>query len=155
MLLTIIIRFWRTTLLVIALFSAPLVFELLVKPRHALLQDHWWLDLCVYGLPWTVPLVVLHAFGSAARRARLTEEDLRRNGTPALATVLDVRDRWRLNEEPILELTLRVTPPGCAPFDVKLRRITSLPDLPSFQRGSTVHVHYDPKRRDRIAIDEP
>ena len=97
-------------------------------------------------------------FGKLSRRSR---KRLEKKGRTAPATVLDIAG-WgptithgegpSTERELALKATLRVEPPGEAPFEVtrKLR----FPKQAVPEKGGTVNVIYDPDNHDEVMLEE-
>jgi hypothetical protein len=75
-------------------------------------------------------------------------------GTPANGTIVRLVDTGRtINDDPVVEFVVRVAPAEGAPFEARARGLISRLDVPQFQPGRGVPVRYDPKDRNRIALD--
>lgn len=87
---------------------------------------------------------------------------LLRTGVAAPAQIIDVADTsWTVNDDPRVELTVRVSPPdGSAPFELKRKLLVSRVKIP--RAGERLTVYYDPDdpskftfRNADVADDEP
>jgi hypothetical protein len=91
---------------------------------------------------------------------KLLEERLRRRGTAALATVVEVISRHRQHQSPtvgqgydssLVKVRLQVEPEGEAPFEVTTD--AWLPGTEGTSEGMMVPVLYDPDDYDKLIID--
>ena len=91
-------------------------------------------------------------FSLRALRGRRDEERIRREGTPATATLLEAKTTgWTINGVPQWVLRLRIEGAG-ATYEAKLKLLTYSPP-PS---GSVFTVRIDPLRRDHVVLaDDP
>lgn len=75
-------------------------------------------------------------------------------GTSASANVVEVIDtRRRHNDDPVLRIHLLVSGPAQETFAAEVSTAVSVVLLHRFTPGSTVPVKFDPKDRQRVAID--
>lgn len=79
---------------------------------------------------------------------------LMQHGVPGTATVVRLEEtRSRINEDPVVKLTLDVVPDGLAPFEATLRAGISPLRLPYVTPGSDIAVKVDSARPGRFLID--
>ena len=58
-----------------------------------------------------------------------------------------------INDDPVVEFILEVTPDGAPAFDASTRGLVSRLDIPAIQPGTIVRVKYDPDQPSRVALD--
>lgn len=108
---------------------------------------------------WKLSLVALVLFlcGCFAinRMSGIPEtKELQRNGEPAEATILQIRDTgMTLNNDPVVEFLVEVHPADREMYQAKTKCPISRIDVPQFQPGKVVPVRVDPQHPDRVAID--
>lgn len=94
-------------------------------------------------------LVVLSGVLGAA-----TNKRLRTHGVEAPATLLTCSDTGeRINESPMVAFSLRVHPPGDAPFEAYAEQVVSPLHLHRLDPGQTLRVKYDPGTREVAILD--
>lgn len=85
------------------------------------------------------------------RRGQMKE--LTVHGELAPAKVLSVGETGRrYASNPIVRFQLEVQPQGGAPFVASVEQAIPMIALPQVQPGATVHVRFDPQRRERVAL---
>ena len=76
-------------------------------------------------------------------------------GQDAEAQILAINDTGtRINDNPVVEISLRVRPANFPEFVANARQTVSIVHLPSYQPGKIVHVKFVPGT-DRVAIVGP
>lgn len=81
----------------------------------------------------------------------LRASELWETGVRAPATIADIRDTGTtINNDPLAEIVLRVTPEGEEPFEVRRKVLVSRLELPRV--GEPVEVAYDPADRSEVAF---
>lgn len=77
-----------------------------------------------------------------------------RIGTPATAEIVRLVDTGTtINDDPVVEFVLRVTPSEGEPWEARSKALVSRLDVPAVQPGRVVPVKYDPANRQRVALD--
>jgi hypothetical protein len=90
--------------------------------------------------------------GPLAWRAWQTRQILA-HGVTARATVMSVqRTDTMINYQPVVKLTLQVTPESGAPFTATLREVMSVLNVNAFQPGHVLIVKYNPQKPGAVAI---
>ena len=85
---------------------------------------------------------------ASARKARLQQ-----TGTHGAARLMVVRQTGtRVNDQPLLELTMNVSLPGMEPYTAIHREVVPEIRLVQMQPGATLHVAVDPRDRRYMAI---
>lgn len=75
-------------------------------------------------------------------------------GKPAIGTIVRLVDTGRtINDDPVVEFVVRVTPIEGEAYEARTRALVSRLDVPAVQPGRVVPVKYDPHDRTRIALD--
>lgn len=75
-------------------------------------------------------------------------------GVPAPARIVRLVDTGTsINDDPVVEFILEVSPDDAAPFPASTRALISRLDVPSIQPGTVVRVKYDPAEPSRVALD--
>ncbi len=84
------------------------------------------------------------------------QRKLQRDGLPAEATILEVRETgWTVNGiYPMIKLKLEVRPPGKPPYPAEIQTLIGRLDIPQFQPGIVVPVKYDPRHPSNVALAE-
>lgn len=78
---------------------------------------------------------------------------LLQTGVPAPATILQIWDTGvTINDNPQVGFLLQVQPPQEAPFQAEARFTVSRLQIPMFQPGAMVQVHYDPADRRKVMV---
>lgn len=76
------------------------------------------------------------------------------SGVPAPARIVRLVDTGTsINDDPVVEFILEVTPNGAPAFDASTRGLVSRLDIPAIQPGTIVRVKYDPDQPSRVALD--
>lgn len=84
------------------------------------------------------------------------EQAILKNGTDATATIIALRDtRDRVNENPVVELTVEVEAEGLKPYRAQIVTPLSAVDLQSYPVGARVRVRYDPEDPSKVALVGP
>ncbi len=80
--------------------------------------------------------------------------DILRIGKPATAVIVRLIDTGTtINNDPVVEFVLSVTPPDGNPYEAHTKALVSRLDIPAFQPGRVVPVKYDPQMPTRVALD--
>jgi hypothetical protein len=75
------------------------------------------------------------------------------SGAPATAMILRLDDTGsRINFNPVVNITMRVTPPEGEAFDAVVQQALSKLNTYTFQPGHLLNVKFDPKDRSKVAI---
>ena len=102
----------------------------------------------IVGGIWLLMGTAMEFFSLRALRGRRGEERIRREGTPATATLLDAKTTgWTINGVPQWALRLRIDGAG-ATYETRLKLLTYSPP-PS---GTVFSVRIDPLRRDHVVL---
>ena len=131
-----------------------------------------WVDGFIPGLfdpqPWgagwltTVSLVLTFALMFAAMAflfgtpllAGIRNRRVLRTGRSGEGRIVSVAQAGTyVNNNPVLRITLEVTPSDGRPFEAETEKLISLTQLPQFQPGAVVPVRYDPDTQE-VAIGE-
>jgi hypothetical protein len=106
----------------------------------------------IVGGIWLLMGTAMEFFSVRALRARRSEERIRREGTPATATLLEAKTTgWTINGVPQWALRLRIEGAG-ATYEAKLKLLTYTPP----PNGAVFSVRIDPLRRDHVVLaDDP
>ena len=84
------------------------------------------------------------------------ERAILKNGTDATATIIALRDtRDRVNENPVVELTVEVEAEGLKPYRAQIVTPLSAVELQSYPVGARVRVRYDPEDPSKVALVGP
>jgi len=88
----------------------------------------------------------------------MTGEDqadlIRKNGLPATARVLELRDTgMTLNENPVVSMRVEVQADGIEPFEATMKALVGRLDVPRVQPGAMLAVKYDPADHSRVALN--
>lgn len=82
------------------------------------------------------------------------DKDTLASGTPGQATILKV---WQtgamVNYNPQLGLLLEVRPPTGEPYQVEVKMVVPMVNIPQFQPGAVVPVKINPKDRQKVVLD--
>lgn len=80
--------------------------------------------------------------------------DIRANGVPATATVLEIWETGvRVNYNPVVGFLLEVHAEGMEPYQAEAKALISILDIPQIQPGAVLKVKYDPVDPKRVALD--
>lgn len=75
-------------------------------------------------------------------------------GVPAPARIVRLVDTGTsINDDPVVEFILEVSPDDAPPFEASTRGLVSRLDIPAIQPGTIVRVKYDPDDPSRVALD--
>lgn len=75
-------------------------------------------------------------------------------GKPASGRVVRLIDTGAsINDDPVVEFVLEVTPPDGSPYEAHTKALISRLDIPAIQPGRVFPVKYDPQLPTRVAID--
>ena len=75
-------------------------------------------------------------------------------GTPASAVITRLVDTGAsINDNPVVEFVLRVTPPGGEPYEARTKSMIGRLDVGAFPPGRVLPVKFDPANPARVAID--
>jgi hypothetical protein len=77
---------------------------------------------------------------------------LRKHGTPGVATILSVKQAGSSDDGPYLEFRAKVAPVGGVAFDARFKGAVELLDVHRMQRGQKLYVFFDPKDRKRVTL---
>lgn len=115
-----------------------------------------------FSAAWLVAITVVLVFGLAAifvgpillRRAQTRA--VLAHGVPAKARVLNLKDTGtRINSQPLIAITLEVMPANKPPYKAVVKKVLTMADGGEFQRGTIIHVKYDPAHPERVAVVMP
>ena len=109
-----------------------------------------WLQLLLLiSLSVGVPALI---FGRTLAGA-LSNRRLRRHGTAAKATIVEVRGtNTKINNEPVCDIVLEVEPDSEPPFQATARQLVSSMSLVELKRGKLVTVRFDPRDRTKVVL---
>ncbi len=89
----------------------------------------------------------------AVRKMLGTDSKLVQTGEPALATILKIWDTgMKINENPRIGMLLEVRPANRAPYQVEIKKVVSIIQIPQFQPGATLEVRFDPTNPQKVAV---
>lgn len=75
-------------------------------------------------------------------------------GVPAPARIVRLVDTGTsINDDPVVEFILEVSPDDAAPYQASTRGLVSRLDVAAIQPGTIVRVKYDPDAPSRVALD--
>jgi hypothetical protein len=75
-------------------------------------------------------------------------------GTPASAVITRLVDTGAsINDNPVVEFVLRVSPPGGEPYEARTKGLVGRLDVAAFPPGRVLPVKFDPANPSRVAID--
>ncbi|HQT63800.1 MAG: hypothetical protein B7Z75_02125 [Acidocella sp. 20-57-95] len=75
------------------------------------------------------------------------------DGLPATATVVSLDDTGnRINDQPVIKITLHVMPPNGTAFDATVQRIITVASYAGLAPGSVLNVKYNPNDHRQVAI---
>ena len=112
-----------------------------------------WFLFLVVGFSITVTLIVIVLVAGVFRERGRTKK-LLATGTPAEATVLEVRPTGvQVNNEFGVQLALEVSPPSGSPYKVQLKAYVSPVHMPRVQPNQKVPVKIDPEDPEHVALD--
>jgi hypothetical protein len=117
-------------------------------PRGGILANiGLWIGMTTFlGIMSAVFFVLSLVLGGLANRMVI------RNGVGADARILAIRDSGtRINDNPVIDFTLEVTPLGFPAFQAQASQTVSAIHLPAFQPGKQVIVKFVPETR-QVAI---
>jgi len=102
-------------------------------------------------IPFIKPMLSFFGGGPTARR-------IRKHGRPARATVLAIGENSgggvvTVNDQPYLNLQVRVEDGYQAPYDVSFDTIIPRSLVPQFQPGAVIPVKVDPEDPQKVVID--
>lgn len=81
---------------------------------------------------------------------------IKENGTDATAVLVRIKDTGdRHNEDPIVQLTVDVTPESGEPWRAAIVTALSAVELPKYKEGDTVRVRYDPEKPEHVVLIGP
>lgn len=115
------------------------------------------------GLKWIAILLVLAVvvgivaltFGPTMLRD-WRELQLKDHGTDATAMLLSIKDTGdRLNEDPVVQLTVEITPQDGKVWRAQIETAMSAVELPKYKVGDQVWVRYDPEKPQHVALIGP
>ena len=103
-----------------------------------------------------VVIVIVLPFLFMAWWALSPTEQARREGAAATARVLRVKDTGnRFNDNPQVSLLLEVQPEQGEPWNVQVREVISVVELPRYQEGAVLDVRVHPDDRSIVVILGP
>jgi hypothetical protein len=80
--------------------------------------------------------------------------DVRANGLPATATVLQIWETGaRVNHNPVVGFLLEVHAEGLESYRAETKALISILLIPQIQPGAVLDVMYDPRNPQRVALD--
>jgi hypothetical protein len=80
--------------------------------------------------------------------------EILRIGKPAQGRIVRLIDTGTtINNDPVVEFVLEVTPPGYPSYEAHTKALISRLDIPSIQPGRVVPVKFDPQSPKRVALD--
>ncbi len=80
--------------------------------------------------------------------------EILRIGKPASGRVVRLIDTGTtINDDPVVEFVLEVTPPDGQPYEAHTKGLVSRLDIPAIQPGRVFPVKYDPQVPTRVALD--
>ena len=109
-----------------------------------------------------LPLFLLTSFSLFGCVSAITDpftgenvaRDIRANGLPATATVLQIWETGtRVNHNPVVGFLLEVHAEGLEPYRAETKALISILLIPQIQPGAVLKVKYDPKNPQRVALD--
>lgn len=113
------------------------------------------LQVCMLLVVPGYPVLCWALFTWAGHHDHQIEERLRASGAVASATVMAVQDLGiDLNQNPRLELRLRVAPADAEPFDAEVFTSASRLSMGNYAQAASVRVRYDPRQRSHLMLDE-
>jgi len=75
-------------------------------------------------------------------------------GAPASARIVRLIDTGtRINDDPVVEFILEISPQDAAPYQASTRGLVSRLDIPAIQPGTVLPVKYDRNDPSRVALD--
>lgn len=75
-------------------------------------------------------------------------------GKPATGRVVRLIDTGTtINNDPVVEFVLEVTPPDGKPYEARTKGLVSRLDIPAVQPGRVFPVKYDPSDPTRVVLD--
>jgi len=84
------------------------------------------------------------------------ERQLLETGTDATAEILSLKDTGdRINENPVVEIAVKVQPEGGEPYSATISTALSVVDLQNYRAGVKVRVRYDPSDPSKVALVGP
>ena len=84
------------------------------------------------------------------------EQQVLKHGADATATILQLEDtKDRANENPIVRLTVEVTPAAGEPYRASIVTPISVVDLKNYDVGGAIRVRYDPEDPSKVALVGP
>ena len=101
-----------------------------------------------------VPLVFVARFMSKLFKGNAMKQQLLQTGIPAQATITAMQDTGtRINDNPMIALTLNVEVPGRPVYQVVVQEIVPLVGLGMIQPGRAFAARVDPSNPNNVAID--
>jgi hypothetical protein len=109
-----------------------------------------------------LPLFLLTSFSLLGCVSAITDpftgenvaRDIRANGLPATATVLQIWETGtRINDNPVVGFLLEVDADGMEPYQAETKALISILLIPQIQPGAVLNVMYDPRNPQRVALD--
>ena len=106
------------------------------------------------GQIWiAVSLLVGAIFFFIGQRAKRAQE-IRETGIPGTGTILEMTQTgMQVNDQPVVELKLRVEAQGMAPFELDKRAVVPLIALGRLSSGQPLSVYVDREDSSRVEID--
>lgn len=81
-------------------------------------------------------------------------DKIRATGVAAQAQILALADTgMKINDNPRVQLTLMVHPPGGTPYQAVTTLTISMLAIPRFQPGAWIPVKYDPANPTNVAVE--
>ena len=121
-------------------------------PDHASSKNAFW-----SMTPWVVLTTVLGVAAAffliaSSIASGMSNILIEAKGADAEAEILTIKDTGtRINDDPVVQFSLRVRPTMHPPFVGQARRMISIVELPQYQPGKVVKVKYIPGK-EQVAI---
>jgi hypothetical protein len=121
-------------------------------------------DIQPWGASWLTTIAMVLTFGlmfaamaflfGTPILAGFRNRRVLRNGRTGEGRILSVAQTGvYINNNPMMRITLEVTPLDGRPFEAETERLISIAQIPQFQPGAVVPVRYDPNTQE-VAIGE-
>lgn len=112
-----------------------------------------WLAL---GVVLVLVLGLIALFAGPTLMLAWQEHQLLEQGSDATAEIIQVKDtRDRVNENPVVQLTVEVHAEGREPYRAAIVTPLSAVDLQHYRVGAQVYVRYDPADPRKVALVGP
>lgn len=121
-------------------------------------------DIQPWGASWLTTIAMLFTFGlmftamaflfGTPILAGFRNRRVLRTGRSGEGRVISVTQTdTYVNNNPVVRITLEVTPSDGRPFEAETERLVNMAEIPQFQPGAVVPVRYDPDTQE-VAIGE-